>query len=60
MKQSDSTKVINIHPGAFASLSKFKTYKQLNKYLAQFGLTRGERRCITRQLKNNGYSYPLN
>lgn len=49
---------MNVHPNMFIILSRYKSYKQLNKYLSTFGLTKGERKCVIRQLKDKGYAHP--
>lgn len=62
MAQSDEEHscTMNAHPNVFLLLSKYKSYKQLNKYLASFGLTKGERKSVVRQLKDKGYSHSKN
>lgn len=54
MREEEFTEPLNFHPSIFVVLSKFRTYKKINKYLAQFGLTKSQLKHVMRQLKNRG------
>lgn len=54
MREEEATEPLNFHPSIFVALSKFRTYKKINKYLAQFGLTKSQRKHVIRKLKNSG------
>ena len=58
MHEEEAPEPLNVHPSIFVVLSKFRTYKKINKYLAQFGLTKSQRKHVIRQLKNK-YSNSL-
>lgn len=53
MREEEATEPLNFHPSILVILAKFKSYKKINKYLAQFGLTKSQRKHVIRQLKNN-------
>jgi hypothetical protein len=54
MNNEENSEPANVHPSIFPVLFSLRKYKKINKYLAQFGLTKSQRKHVIRQLKNSG------